>query len=130
MNRSILIFSRYRSDMIYLWHRIIHRHVTLHITLHITLHVTAVHVVDRHTLGKLRSWRDELRLHRIWVIVLDNPIEWLRTHGSELLSWSPRGALRLRKERRVLRPDVETLGIVSTLLRWLGFFVLARPVFG
>lgn len=103
--------------IVYLWHGVIHRHVTI------------VHVVDRHSRVKLGSWWDELRLHRVWVIVLNNTIEWLGTYGSKLLSWSPGWALRLRKERRVLRPDVETFGIVSTLLRWLGSLVLACPVF-
>jgi hypothetical protein len=116
------MFARYRIFMNYLWHGIIHRHVTLH--------VTAVHVVDRHSRVKLWSWWNELSLHRIWIVVLDNTVKWLGTHGSKLLVWSPRWTLRLREERRVLGPNIETFGIISALLGWLGSLVLACPIFG
>ena len=61
--------------MNYLGNGVIHRNITV------------VHVVDWHTRVELWSWLgDELRLHRIWVVGLDNTIKWLRTSGSELLS--------------------------------------------
>ena len=61
--------------MNYLGHGVIHRHVAV------------VYVVDWHTRIELWAWLgNELRLHRIWVVVLGNTIKWLRTSGSELLS--------------------------------------------
>jgi len=102
----------------YLLHRTIHRHTT------------TVHVIHWHTRVKLRGWCDKLRLHRIWIVVLDNTIEGLRCHRSELLSWSPCWTLRLREEWCILGPNIETFGIVSTLLGWLGSLVLACSVLG
>lgn len=105
--------------MNYLGNGVIHRNITV------------VHVVDWHTRVELWSWLgDELRLHRIWVIVLDNTIKWLGTNGSELLSWGPSWTLRLGEERCILGPDIEAFRVVSTLLGWLRSLILACPVLG
>ena len=98
---------------LYLWHAVI-------------LHSGVV----EHTWVEVGVCRTVLWRHGALIIALNTTVELLRTYRRILRSGSPRRHLLGGKECGILRSLVETLVVISPLLRWFALFTLARPIFG
>jgi hypothetical protein len=98
---------------LYLWHAVI-------------LHSGVV----EHARVELGVWRTVLRRHGALIIALNTTVELLRTYRRILRPRSPSRHLLRGKECGIFRSLVETLVVISPLLRWFAPFALARPIFG